>query len=115
MSLPKNALYTNKVQTSYARNYQSQIQPQNGLNYSQGETLIINIPTSPNLLNQNNTSIILHYYTFRSSESIYALQVCVILFNLFKVTGVYISTQIILPHPLPSFPELYFSPKYSEN
>jgi len=50
MSLPKNALYTNKVQTSYARNYQSQIQPQNGLNYNAGETIIINIPTSPNLV-----------------------------------------------------------------
>ncbi len=50
MSLPKNALYTNKVQTSYSRNYQSQIQAQNGLTYSEGETIIINIPSSPNLV-----------------------------------------------------------------
>jgi hypothetical protein len=50
MSLPKNALYTNKVQTSYARNYQSQIQPQNGLSYNAGETIIVNVPTSPNIV-----------------------------------------------------------------
>ena len=57
MSLPKNALYTNKVQTSYARNYQSQIQPQNGLNYNAGETIIINVPTSPNLVMSAQDSI----------------------------------------------------------
>ena len=50
MSLPKNALYTNKVESSYSRNYQSQIQPQNGLSYNSGETIIINVPTSPNLV-----------------------------------------------------------------
>ena len=58
MSLPKNALYTNKVQTSYARNYQSQIQPQNGLNYNAGETIIINVPTSNNLLMSGSDTVL---------------------------------------------------------
>ena len=30
MSLPKNCLYTNKINSSYSRNYQAVIQPQNG-------------------------------------------------------------------------------------
>ena len=47
--LPKNALYTNAINTSYARNYNNNIAPQNGLGpYSGGETIIINIPTGRN-------------------------------------------------------------------
>ena len=49
MSLPKNCLYTNKINSSYSRNYQAVIQPQNG-NANLGETLIFNIPTGGNLV-----------------------------------------------------------------
>ena len=49
MSLPKNCLYTNKIQSSYARNYMSVIQPQNG-DAILGDTIIFNIPTGNNLV-----------------------------------------------------------------
>ena len=49
MSLPKNCLYTNKINSSYSRNYQAVIQPQNG-NANLGETLIFNIPTGGNMV-----------------------------------------------------------------
>lgn len=50
MSLPKNALYTNKINSSYARNYQSVIQPQNGNDATFNDTIIFNIPTGNNLV-----------------------------------------------------------------
>jgi hypothetical protein len=50
MSLPKQTLYTNKIRGSHARNYQSNIAPQNGREYSLGETVIINIPTARNIV-----------------------------------------------------------------
>ena len=43
MSLPKQLLYNNKIEASYARNYQSNIAPQNGQSYNLGETIIFNI------------------------------------------------------------------------
>jgi hypothetical protein len=49
MSLPKQTLYTNKIQGSHARNYQSNIAPQNGQEYSVGKTIIINVPTASNV------------------------------------------------------------------
>lgn len=49
MSLPKNCLYTNKINSSYARNYMSVIQPQNG-DANLGDTIIFNIPTGNNLV-----------------------------------------------------------------
>jgi hypothetical protein len=49
MSLPKNCLYTNKINSSYARNYMSVIQPQNG-DASRGDTIIFNVPTGNNLV-----------------------------------------------------------------
>ena len=39
MSLPKNCLYTNKINSSYARNYMNVIQPQNG-DAVRGDTII---------------------------------------------------------------------------
>jgi hypothetical protein len=50
MSLPKQTLYTNRVHASHARNYQSNIAPQNGQEYSLGETIIINVPTASNIV-----------------------------------------------------------------
>ena len=49
MSLPKNCLYTNKINSSYARNYMSVIQPQNG-DAIRGDTIIFNVPTGNNLV-----------------------------------------------------------------
>ena len=49
MSLPKNCLYTNKINSSYSRNYQAVIQPQNGP-AQLGDTIIFNIPTGGNLV-----------------------------------------------------------------
>lgn len=47
--LPKNLHYQNKVESASARAYSSAIAPQNGTgNYTNGNNIIINIPTSPN-------------------------------------------------------------------
>ena len=47
--LPKNLHYQNKVESASARAYTSAIQPQNGTSgYTAGNTITINIPTSPN-------------------------------------------------------------------
>jgi hypothetical protein len=47
--LPKNLHYQNKVESASARQYTSAIQAQNGTgNYTNGNTIMINIPTSPN-------------------------------------------------------------------
>ena len=48
MSLPKQLLYDNKINSSYARNYNSVLQPQNTSNYGLGQTCIINIPAMNN-------------------------------------------------------------------
>ena len=48
MSLPKQLLYENKINSSYARNYNSVLQPQNTSNYGLGQTCIINIPAMNN-------------------------------------------------------------------
>jgi hypothetical protein len=59
MSLPRNLQYVNAIQSSYARNYQSNIAPQNGLGpYSVGETIIINIPTSRNTVLSGGDSVL---------------------------------------------------------
>ena len=50
MSLPKNCLYTNKINSSYARQFMSVIQPQNGNDAVLGDTIIFNIPTGNNLV-----------------------------------------------------------------
>jgi hypothetical protein len=48
--LPKNLKYGNKVQSSLARSYTSNIQPNGALSgYSNGSVCTINIPTGPNL------------------------------------------------------------------
>jgi hypothetical protein len=58
MSLPRNLQYVNAIQSSYARNYQSNIAPQNGLGpYGPGETIIINIPTSRNTVLSGGDSV----------------------------------------------------------
>ncbi len=46
--LPSKLLYQNKIESSYARNFISKIQPQNTSNYSLGQTTIFNIPCMAN-------------------------------------------------------------------
>jgi hypothetical protein len=57
--IPKNLLYQNKKSSAYARNYSSYIQPQNGSgDYTDGQTIIINIPTSQNLVMAGSESVL---------------------------------------------------------
>lgn len=57
--LPKNALYQNAINTSFARNYNNIIAPQNGLGpYGGGETIIINIPTGLNTVMSGADSLL---------------------------------------------------------
>ena len=46
--LPKQCLYQNKIETSYARCYNSIVAPTNTSDYNFGETIKFNIPTSYN-------------------------------------------------------------------
>jgi hypothetical protein len=48
MSLPSKLLYNNKINASYARNFNSVIQAQNTQNYGLGQTAIFNIPCMRN-------------------------------------------------------------------
>jgi hypothetical protein len=57
MSLPKNCLYTNKINSSYSRNYQAVIQPQNGP-ANLGDTIIFNIPTGGNLVMSGHDTVL---------------------------------------------------------
>jgi hypothetical protein len=66
MSLPKQCLYTNKINSSYARNFQSAIAPQNGSEYNFGETIILNIPTGANLVASGQDSILKFNFNFRN-------------------------------------------------
>ena len=68
MSLPKQCLYTNKINSSYARNFQSAIAPQNGTEYNVGETIILNVPTAPNLVGSGQDSILKFNFNFRNAS-----------------------------------------------
>ena len=46
--LPSKLLYQNKIESSYARNFISKIQPQNTSNFALGQTTIFNIPCQAN-------------------------------------------------------------------
>ena len=46
--LPSKLLYQNKIESSYARNFISKIQPQNTSNFNLGQTTTINIPCMAN-------------------------------------------------------------------
>lgn len=52
MSLPKNLQFQSKTESAPARRFLSQIQPQGGTVFGQGETITINLPT------RNNTALI---------------------------------------------------------
>lgn len=68
MSLPKQCLYTNKINSSYAKNFQSAIAPQNGTEYNFGETIILNIPTGANLVASGQDSILKFNFNFRNGS-----------------------------------------------
>ena len=57
MSLPKQCLYTNKIESSYAKNYNSNIASVNGTEFNLGETIIFNIPTGYNNLMSAKDSV----------------------------------------------------------
>ena len=66
--LPNNLLYQNKLESAYARSYTTHIQPQNGQNdYIDGQTLIINIPTSPNQVLAASESVLKFDLTVKNS------------------------------------------------
>lgn len=69
MSLPKNCLYTNKIQSSYARQYQSVIQPQNGNDATFSDTIIFNIPTGNNLVMSGADSSVKLDFTFKANAT----------------------------------------------
>ena len=48
MSLPSNLRYQSKTESAPARRFLSQIQPQGGTSFSQGETITLNLPTRSN-------------------------------------------------------------------
>jgi hypothetical protein len=57
--LPKNLKYNNKLESAYARNFSSYIQPQNGTGpYGDSQTIIINIPTAQNLVQAGTESVL---------------------------------------------------------
>jgi hypothetical protein len=58
-TIPKNLLYQNNIESAYARSFTTHIQPQNGQNdYTAGQTIIINIPTSQNLVLASSESVL---------------------------------------------------------
>jgi hypothetical protein len=46
MALPKNLLYQNKIESAYSRSYTTHVQPTNSGSFSDGQTIMFNIPTS---------------------------------------------------------------------
>jgi hypothetical protein len=68
MSLPKNALYTNKLQSSYARNFMTSIQPQNG-DANLGDTIIFNVPTGGNLVMSGADTVLKLSLTIRGNAA----------------------------------------------
>jgi len=56
--IPKQLLFKNKIESAYARSYSSHIQAMNGDNYGPGQTIVINIPTSPNLVMAGSESVL---------------------------------------------------------
>ena len=68
MSLPKNLLYTNKINSSYSRNYQAVIQSQNG-NANLGETIVFNIPTGGNLVMSGADTVLKFGLTVRGGAT----------------------------------------------
>ena len=69
MSLPKNCLYTNKINSSYARQFMSVIQPQNGNDAVLGDTIIFNIPTGNNLVMSGHDTVLKFDLTIKANAA----------------------------------------------
>jgi hypothetical protein len=69
MSLPKNCLYTNKINSSFARQFMSVIQPQNGNDAVLGDTIIFNIPTGNNLVMSGADTVLKFDLTIKSGAT----------------------------------------------
>ena len=69
MSLPKNCLYTNKINSSYAKNFMTVIQPQNG-DASLNDTIIFNIPTGGNLVMSGADTVLKFTLTIRGGAAV---------------------------------------------
>ena len=69
MSLPKNCLYTNKIQSSYARQYMSVIQPQNGNDAILSDTIIFNVPTGNNLVMSGHDTVLKFDLTYKAAAA----------------------------------------------
>ena len=70
MSLPKQCLYTNKINSSYAKNYNAAIAPVNGTSYNLGETIILNIPTGYNTVMSAKDSVLKFNINLRTGAAI---------------------------------------------
>lgn len=70
MSLPKQCLYTNKINSSYARNYNAAIAPVNGTSYSLGETIILNVPTGYNTVMSAKDSLLKFNLNLRGAAAL---------------------------------------------
>jgi hypothetical protein len=66
MSLPKQCLYTNKIESSYAKNYNSNIASNNGTEFNLGETIIFNIPTGYNNVMSGRDSCLKFHFNCRN-------------------------------------------------
>ena len=70
MSLPKQCLYTNKINSSYAKNYNAAIAPVNGTSYNLGETIILNVPTGFNTVMSAKDSVLKFNLNLRTAAAI---------------------------------------------
>ena len=67
--LPSKLLYQNKIESSYARNFISKIQPQNSSNFGLGQTTIINIPCMANKVLSDVDSVLNVRLCLKSGEA----------------------------------------------
>lgn len=68
--LPKQLKYGSKVESAAARSYRTNIAPQNGTSgYNLGDTIIINIPTRPNLVMVPSESYLKFSIQFKASAN----------------------------------------------
>ena len=67
--LPSKLLYQNKIESSYARNFISKIQPQNTSNFGLGQTTTINIPCMSNQVLSGVDSVLNVRLCLKSGEA----------------------------------------------
>lgn len=70
--IPKNLRYQNKRSSAFARNFSTYIQPQNAGDYSDGQTIIFNIPTNQNLCLAGSESVLKFDLTVKNDAAVNA-------------------------------------------